>query len=64
MVSTNGKYHNHPDKEILGRIINFNKNNEIELIFNYKIPHKNMFSKEDKLKYQKFKCETKNIVEL
>lgn len=63
LVSTNGKSHGHPDKEVLAKIINFNKNKYIDIIFNYDV-FEDIFSDEDKEKYNKFKCEKKQIIQL
>lgn len=63
LISTNGSYHNHPDKETLARIIDFNKDKNIELIFNYDI-YKGMFSREDEDKYKNFSYEEAEAVNI
>lgn len=63
LVSTNGKSHGHPNKEVLAKIIDFNKEKDIEIIFNYDIFEK-IFSTKDKEKYRNFKCEKKQIIQL
>lgn len=64
LISTNGSYHNHPDKEALAKLIAINKDKEIELIFNYESVFERMFSKEDKEKYDKFRCKKEKEVKL
>ncbi|MGL5622282.1 MBL fold metallo-hydrolase, partial [Cetobacterium sp.] len=63
LVSTNGKSHGHPDKEILAKIIDFNKDKNIEIVFNYSV-FDNIFSDKDKEKYRKFECKEKQIIQL
>lgn len=68
LISTNGSAHGrspgHPDKEALAKIISFNKDKEIELIFNYESVFEDMFSKEDEEKYTKFKCKKENNIQI
>lgn len=63
LISTNGKSHNHPDKDTLVRIIDYNKNKDIDFIFNYDI-YEPMFSKKDKETYNNFKCKVEKIVKI
>lgn len=63
LVSTNGKSHGHPDKEVLAKIIDFNKDKNIEIVFNYSV-FDNIFSDKDKEKYSKFECKEKQIIQL
>lgn len=64
MISTNGASHNHPDKEVLAKIIDFNKDKNIELIFNFEAVFSGMFSKKDKETYSKFKCISEKSIQL
>lgn len=63
LIPTNGKAHGHPDKETLARIIDFNKDKDIEFIFNYDV-YEPMFSKQDEEMYDKFKCKKEKIVKI
>lgn len=63
LISTDGT-HNHPDKETLAKLIHYNKDKEVELIFNYINTSKSMFSKEDYKEYPKFSCSEESIIEI
>lgn len=52
IISTNGQQHNHPNKQLLARIIN--KCEDCELLFNYEQRMKVIFSKEDHKDYPNF----------
>lgn len=52
VVSTNGAYHKHPDKQLLSRIININR--ECNLYFNYKERMNMIFFDQDKIDFPNF----------
>ncbi|MBS1773087.1 MAG: MBL fold metallo-hydrolase [Bacteroidetes bacterium] len=52
IISTNGQQHNHPNKQLLARIID--KCEDCELLFNYEQRMKVIFSKEDHTDYPNF----------
>jgi beta-lactamase superfamily II metal-dependent hydrolase len=53
VISTNGKYNQHPHKQLLARIIN--EKNDCNLYFNYEERIDNIFSNQDKIDFPEFK---------